>query len=70
MLIKLNILKAQPMKLLLGTVALGIAMLSFAGTGKNTQTTAKGQVVTSYQDTIPKKDTSKKEKKDTLNYRY
>lgn len=60
------------MKLLLGTVALGIAMLSFAGTGNNTQKVSGDKVVASYQDTIPKKDTSRKEKekRDTMYYRY
>ncbi|PZR26088.1 MAG: hypothetical protein DI535_15530 [Citrobacter freundii] len=61
------------MKLLLGTVALGIAMLSFAGTGTDNQKVSSEKVVSAYQDTLPKKDTSKKDKKekrDTLNYRY
>ena len=69
------------MKLLLGTAALGLALLSFAGSNNNTDqpVSCAQETVTIYQDTIPRKDTSskkdrkdkkdKKERRDTLSHR-
>lgn len=69
------------MKLLLGTAALGIALISFAGSNSNSQPAPDSAATTAvYQDTIPKRDSSgkdhkkdkkdKKERRDTMSYRY
>lgn len=68
------------MKLLFGTLALGIAMLSFAGANDKPQVASCATTsIQVYQDTIPKKDTTRKkdrknkkdnkERRDTLSYR-
>lgn len=68
------------MKILLGTVALSLGLLSFAGSGlqSSSAVSCDPSTGTTYQDTIPGKDTSrkkdktrkdKKEKRDTM-YQY
>ncbi|PZR28810.1 MAG: hypothetical protein DI535_05120 [Citrobacter freundii] len=52
------------MKLLLCTAAVSIALLSFAGNSESTNSAQEMNASTVYQDTLPKKDTSKKHKKD------
>ena len=65
-------LKRTTMKILFGTVAMSIALLSFAGSHENKTTSDELATTTVYQDTLPKKDTSskkdkkKKERRDSL----
>lgn len=62
------------MKISLGTAALSIALISMAGTNNSNEVSNEFNTTAVYQDTVPKKDTSKKDKKkerrDTMYYRY
>jgi hypothetical protein len=52
------------MKILFGTLALSMAFLAFAGTNeKSSSINCDPSNVSTYQDTIPRKDTSKKKDK-------
>lgn len=54
------------MKILLGTAALGIALLSFAGSNDSKVTTScDPSTLTIYQDTVPRRDTNPR--RDTSN---